>query len=262
MTKESIKEQIADWFSLNLSVYDYNDGSMSIDIPVVDAMNDDIRIYIESYANGYKLSDGQAVSDALRWSGFDLLDREKVHAFINPAFKRYGVEFDENTYEAFIISTEEFLGFHANFLAQAIASVDSMFIGRKLSLPPTIRQKRFSSKIQTYFNRQQFKYDKNPVFKGKDIKEHSFDFQLHLKASTEMLIKLLPDDEVQRKYALIYEWQDVRAVSVEESSILVALENSSSISEKNKEAINAMSKNNIAYVSNKDAERFFETLAG
>lgn len=261
MTDERIREHVAGWFCENLSVFNYQDGSMSIDIPVVDAMNDDIRIYIEACTDGYRLSDGHAVSDALRFAG--LTDTEKAKAFISPALKRYGVNLDENTGESFILCTRDSLGFHVNFLAQAVASIDSMLIGKKLTMPATVRQTRFSSRIQSYFRRQQFRYDRNPVFRGRDIKEHSFDFQLHLPASREMLIKLLPDNEVQKKYALIYEWQDVRAASIEEKSVLVALgSSSSSESTKNKEAIMAMSKNNIAYIGEDDADRFFRSQIG
>lgn len=148
------------------------DDVIVIETPFVDMYHDSIELYVEELSNKYKLSDDGYTMSELGSLGVSIKNSNKRLTFFRKTLRNFGVSFDENTLELFVVfnnlnqlPTIQFR------LVQCLIQISDILLTSREHVANL-----FIEDITNYFFDNDLVFDQNSGYTGKTGNTINFDF--------------------------------------------------------------------------------------
>lgn len=160
-----------EWATKNIQ-FKNTDNITVIETPFVDMYHDSIELYVEEVSNKYKISDDGYTMSELDTLGVSVKRSDKRRTFFEKTLRNFGVAYDEETLELFVIfnnlnqlPTIQFR------LVQCLIQISDMLLTSREHVANL-----FIEDITNYFFDNDLTFDQNTGYTGKTGNTINFDF--------------------------------------------------------------------------------------
>lgn len=210
-----------DWFGKNIFFHQCGDGDIRISLPLVDELNDNISLYLHEAGDSFRLSDHGELFRKMHGCGITLEGEGVSHEVVS-VLRRFGVSRMDSDHSLVAEVQVSEIPEAVMFMAQAISAVESMKAGRSITAR---KGASISRRMEDFFVEREYHYRKKPEFAGRTGYVHSFDYEVASNdEDASAIVSVLPGNGTDPKFALLYEWGEVRGYSVSEDSCIIAVE--------------------------------------
>ena len=218
----TLRECFVKWFGDNISFFQCSDGGVRISIPIVDEYNDDICIYMYKRNNTFRITDKGEAYRSLHKAGIPLSNNDSLDYILSSTISRYNSIFIDNEKALVSEGSMDVLPDAVMFLSQAVSALENIKRGKSVLRS---RTPSFSHKLESFFDERGYQYINKPKLIGAKGFEHSFDYQVASRQKdNSILLSILPNQSIQAKFSLLYEWDDVRGYAIPQSAQIIAIE--------------------------------------
>lgn len=203
------------WLKENIEQFKVNDSTFRLTMPFLDRNNDHIEIYIiKKDENSYCITDDGATLNELQFSGFEVGKSDRRKGILDSVTSAHGVTV-QNGNELTINCTINDLAMKKHMLAQCMMKVSDMFY---LSKPNV--QSVFLDDVQGFLDLNDVRYSDNIFFTGKSKLMTHYDFVIgKSKKSSERLIKVVNNMDLNAARNVIFAWNDIREMRQHDSKL-------------------------------------------
>jgi|SRR5690625_3934126 len=248
----SIKDSYISWINKNTSFTKTKPGIIELSSPFLDAIDENIKIYIEPDVDEFRISDDGFTLWSLESSGISFRKGSTREKILNAIINRSGISISDDN-ELYSYVNDNNLGRAMHTFIQSIISISDMLMYSKNTIGDL-----FFDEVNKYFKDNCDLYDPFPSIEitGKSKLSYRFDFLMNVKNKNKKLVTLINNiDQVQLERALI-SWEDTsiqRKEQYDENIGMVTLINDKQkkLSNKFKEAFDVYGIEAIEF-SNKD----------
>ncbi|PIC71379.1 hypothetical protein CSV77_04950 [Sporosarcina sp. P16b] len=205
MTSNIAQNSYFKWIQENTTFSDVLHNAVEISSPFTDSLNENIKIYIETNSDQFKVTDGGFTIWSLEATGMSFRKGTHRQNLLHTLIGRLNVHLEVESNELFIMTDKNNLGKAIHQLIQAILSVsDLLWYGKK-----TIKN-LFFEEVTNYFRKHDDIFDPFPdiEIQGKSRLSHHFDYLMNVHNREKKLVRLINHlDQTQLERTLL-SWSD------------------------------------------------------
>ena len=196
--------QYGEWLNSRLKASVHN-GATELSTPILDPMNDGMRVYIEPRNGGYYLHDDGLTLENLSLHGIDLRGSEKRSGFADSIVKSSGVTIHSDRIET--TANEGNLPQRVHFLLMAMVRINDLWLTTR-SAPQGLD---FFERVCAFLDEKGVRYSVNLSIPGRTV-EHPIDIVVPLTRRRERFIKLIGTPSVNTAKVVSFSWIEIEQV--------------------------------------------------
>lgn len=201
---DNIKDSYIKWIKENTKLSKTRSDIVELSSPFLDAIDENIKIYIKPDSDEFKISDDGFTIWSLESSGISFRKGSSREKVLKSIVDRSGINISDDK-ELYIYVEKNNLGMAMHILIQSIISISDMLMYSKNTI-----QNLFFDEVNNYFNKHSDLYNPFPAIEitGKSKLSYRFDFLMNVKDQNKKLVNLINHiDQPQLERALI-SWED------------------------------------------------------
>lgn len=214
VAKENLKRLYLDWINKKLAYTDLDGGTIEITTPFLDRHNDHLQIYALPLENGdIKLTDDGYIISDLQMGGLELNSSTKRKQLFNTIINGYGVSFNSDSEELFVISDSSNFPTKKHMLLQAMMAVNDMFMITKSTV-----NSLFTEDVRNFLESNNIRYSENIILGGKSGYNHHYHYLIpHFKNIPERVIQTMNAPSKGALSNIIFSWSDTREARIKQA---------------------------------------------
>lgn len=201
---DTIKDSYLNWIKENTKFTNVKQNIVELSSPFLDAMDENIKIYIENGMNEFKISDDGFTIWSLESSGVSFRKGSTRDSILKSIVNQHGINISEGK-ELYKYVDEKNLGNSMHTFLQSILSISDMLMYSTHTI-----ENLFFDEVNKYFNENKQLYDPFPFLEiiGRSKLSYRFDFLMNVKNNNKKLVTLINYlTQAQIERALI-SWED------------------------------------------------------
>ncbi|MCM3196280.1 DUF1829 domain-containing protein [Priestia megaterium] len=209
VAKENLKKSYVDWLNTKITYKDLEAGTIEITTPFLDRHNDRLQIYaIPQQDDTIKLTDDGYILSDLFLSGFELRGSKKRQQMFNTIINGYGVSFDKEYDELFVVASFQDFPQKKHMLIQAMMTVNDMFMTVKATVSSL-----FAEDVGNFLHQNNIRYNENVFLAGKSGYTHNFNYLIPpFKDAPERVVHTMNSPNKSTLSNILFSWGDTREI--------------------------------------------------
>lgn len=205
MTLETIQSEYVKWIRDNTHFTNVLNDAIEVSSPFIDALSENIKLYIEPHSNRFKITDDGYTIWNLESLGSQIRKNSQRNLMLLNVVDRYSISYDENNKELYIYATQDEIGQAIHSLLQSTLAISDLLQINKKNI-----KNLFFEEVSSFFDDNNEIFDPFPdiEIQGKSKLTHRFDYLMYVKNKEKKLVRLINNiDQIQLERALL-SWQD------------------------------------------------------